>query len=59
MEVDGYRWHSGKGSWQRDLHRRNELARLGWHVIHVTSDDIELRPDQTIETIRQALGRRT
>ncbi|MGH2793297.1 MAG: DUF559 domain-containing protein [Actinomycetota bacterium] len=58
IEVDGYRWLSGKSTWQRDLHRRNELTRLGWHVIHVSANDIELRPNQTIETIRQALERR-
>lgn len=29
IEVDGYRWHSGRRVWARDLQRRNRLTALG------------------------------
>lgn len=51
IEVDGYRWHSGRARWQRDLERRNMLSTVGWQVIHVTSSDLEHRPLYVIDTI--------
>src|SRR5207249_2080176 len=30
IEVEGFRWHSGRARWERDLGRRNELTELGW-----------------------------
>jgi hypothetical protein len=55
VEVDGYRWHSGRASWERDLARRNALTSLGWRVIHVTYGDIRDRPERTGELIAEAL----
>lgn len=57
IETDGYAWHSGRRRWQRDLTRRNALTELGWRMLHVTWDDVALRPDETIATIRGALTR--
>lgn len=57
IEVDGYRWHSGRADWQHDLSRRSELARLGWRVIHVTADDLHRRPDHVSRTVADALSR--
>ena len=54
IEVDGYRWHSGRGRWQSDLARRNALAALGWRVIHATSTDMT-RPAALLSTILEAL----
>jgi very-short-patch-repair endonuclease len=59
IEVDGYRWHSGRVPWERDLGRRNELTARGWRVIHVTSTDLERRPDQITGLIAAALASRT
>lgn len=56
IEVDGYRWHSGRARWERDLGRRNALTALGWRVIHVTSSDLEHRPDRIVRMIAQVLG---
>ena len=58
IEADGYRWHSGRLQWQRDLARRNTLTELGWTVFHVTWSDITQRPDATMRSIAAALGRR-
>jgi very-short-patch-repair endonuclease len=56
IEVDGYRWHSGRARWERDLGRRNDLTALGWRVVHVTSSDLAHRPDRIVRMIAQALG---
>src|SRR6266536_5422613 len=36
IEADGYRFHSGRLAWHRDLARRNTLTSRGWQVLHVT-----------------------
>jgi very-short-patch-repair endonuclease len=51
IEIDGYRSHSGKTAWQRDLARRNAVAKLGWRVLHLTAEDLERRRDAVAETI--------
>lgn len=55
VECDGYRFHSGRRAWQRDLWRRNLLAEAGWRVLHVTWDDLEGRPAEVLNKIRSAL----
>ena len=57
VEADGYRWHSGRAQWQRDLSRRNALTALGWRVIHVTPHDLEQRPDVVVRSIAEGLSR--
>jgi very-short-patch-repair endonuclease len=56
IEADGYRWHSGRHRWQRDLARRNKLTELGWKVFHITWSDITDRPEATMGSITSALG---
>ena len=56
IEADGYRWHSGRARWQRDLARRNALTKLGWRVIHVTAHDLDRRPKETMRTLVAAPG---
>ncbi len=58
IEAEGYRWHSGRTRWQRDLARRNSLTTLGWRVIHVTWDDLSGRPDGVTAAIRKGLAER-
>ena len=53
IEVDGYRWHSGRRRWEHDLERRNALTALGWRVIHVTAADLR-RPAAIIRTVEAA-----
>jgi very-short-patch-repair endonuclease len=57
IEVDGYRWHSGRARWQRDLQRRNRLIALGWRVLHATSEDIDGHPEVLIAMIETELTR--
>lgn len=56
IEADSFRWHSGKNAWKRDLWRRNDLARLGWTILHVTADDLEKRPEQVIQEVERAVA---
>jgi len=56
VEAEGYRWHSGRARWERDLARRNVLAAQGWRVVHVTWNDLKYRPDGTLRGIRTALA---
>jgi len=55
IEVDGYRWHSGRVRWEHDRARLNALTLLGWRVVHVTSADLARRPQDVIDRIRMAL----
>lgn len=56
VEADGYRWHAGKRRWERDLARRNELASLGWRVVHVTWTDLTARREQLLGRLRAMLA---
>jgi very-short-patch-repair endonuclease len=58
IEVDGYRWHSGKAAWQRDRARSNELVTMGWIALRFTWDDIRHRPYQVAREVAAALARR-
>ncbi|HEY7874014.1 MAG TPA: type IV toxin-antitoxin system AbiEi family antitoxin domain-containing protein [Actinomycetota bacterium] len=55
IEVESYRWHSGRAAWQRDLARRNDLITIGWTVLHATKEDVDERCRTLIGTIRKLL----
>jgi very-short-patch-repair endonuclease len=55
IEAEGYKWHSGRARWQRDLARRNVLTELGWKVVHVTWSD--LNTEQLLRRVRRLLER--
>ncbi len=55
VEVDGYRYHSGRRRWENDRARQNMLTLLGWRVIHVTARDLK-RPDEVATRIAAALA---
>jgi len=56
IEADGFRWHSSRARWDRDLARRNALALLGWTVIHVTWPQLRHRPEEVVDAARAALA---
>jgi very-short-patch-repair endonuclease len=58
VEVDGYRWHSGRQQWQNDMQRQNALAEIGWLVLRFSWYDVTNRPDYVIRTIMEAYGQR-
>jgi very-short-patch-repair endonuclease len=56
LEADGYRYHSRRSQWQRDLRRRNELAAAGWTVLHFTWEDVRSGRRETVARVAAALG---
>jgi very-short-patch-repair endonuclease len=57
VEADGYRWHSGRASWEHDRARRNALTSAGWKVVHVTWNDLNHRAPETVAGIKAAIVR--
>jgi hypothetical protein len=55
IEYDGRQHAENNGQWRRDLIRREELDRLGWRLIVVTSDDLHDAPQVVLERVREAL----
>lgn len=51
VELDGYRYHSGKARWERDLDRRNRIQSLGWTVLNVTWGQLEQSPDKIVSLL--------
>jgi len=58
VEVDGYRWHSGRQQWQNDMQRQNALAEVGWLVLRFSWYDVHNRPEYVIRTILEAYRQR-
>lgn len=57
VECDGYEWHGNRLAWKRDRRRVAFLEAQGWRLIHLTWDDVTLRPDETIARVREAIRR--
>jgi len=51
LEYDSYTWHSGRKAWERDHTRNADLIALGWRVLPITLDDVDLEPARTIDRI--------
>lgn len=57
IEVDGYRFHSGRTAWERDSARQNALVLQGWTVLRYSADDIAHRPGAVAGEVRACLAR--
>jgi hypothetical protein len=55
IEYDGRQHSENSSQWRRDLSRREELDRLGWRLIVVTSDDLRDAPEAVLHRVREAL----
>ena len=55
IEADGYRYHSGRQVWERDLARRNALQSLGWSVLHFTHHQVVHGREDVVTMIESAL----
>ena len=55
LEVDGYRWHSSRSSWQRDRERLAGLRRTGWTIVQVTVEDVDFRFEDLAAELRTLL----
>ncbi len=59
VEVDGYEFHRGHGSFERDTERNNDLRANGWIVLRFTYRMLKYRPDYVIRRILDALRSRS
>lgn len=55
VEVDGYEFHRGHGSFERDTERNNDLRARGWIVLRFTYRMLGYNPEYVIRTILTAL----
>ena len=55
VEVDGWRAHSGRAAFVRDLRRQNRLEDAGYRVLRVSWDDLVERPDEVVTRITRVL----
>ncbi len=56
IEADGYAWHSGIESFERDRERNNALTARRFRVLHWTWQAIQSRPEELIEQLRVTLN---
>lgn len=63
VEVDGYEWHSARGSLNADRERDAELASRGVWVVRFTGDQVHHQRERTLSRLAAAIaiaeGRRT
>lgn len=55
IEADGRGIHTRPRTWQRDIEKMNALARIGWRFLRFTWADVQHRPHEVVETIRDLL----
>jgi hypothetical protein len=55
VEIDGFRAHSERESFERDRRRQNQLIRLGYRVLRFTWRDLTEHPDSVVAQIRSML----
>lgn len=58
VEYDGRRHAESPEQWERDIYRREELDRMDYRLLVVTSRGIYNEPQRTLERIRDALRER-
>ena len=55
IELDGYAHHGGRVNWDSDRKRSNELAGLGWTLLHFTWEDVTQSPRTVVAELRKHL----
>ncbi len=55
VEYDGRQHATDSKQWVSDIHRREELDRMGWRLIVVTAEGIFADPAETLRRVRLAL----
>ncbi len=55
IELDGFEFHATAAGFTADRVRGNQLALLGWTVLHFTWQQVIHQPEQVARTIRRAL----
>lgn len=55
LEIDGFRFHDTRESFDAERARGNELQAIGWKVLRITSQHLEQSPEEVAEWVRRAL----
>jgi very-short-patch-repair endonuclease len=58
VEIDGARFHSTPSARFYDRERDKALARKGWHIERLSTDDVRRRPNATIRHLRAVYAQR-
>ncbi|MGZ4299826.1 MAG: DUF559 domain-containing protein [Solirubrobacteraceae bacterium] len=56
LEVDGFRFHSGRGAFERDRRKDQDLRRVHIDVMRVTWRQIEMEPYAVVAALAEALA---
>jgi very-short-patch-repair endonuclease len=59
MEYDGDQHRTDRRQYVRDMRRREDLDRLGWIVVRVVAEDLEVQIVRRIQTARERASRFT
>lgn len=41
IELDGFRWHAGRGPFRSDRLRRNRIEKAGWRLLETAVEDVD------------------
>jgi very-short-patch-repair endonuclease len=58
IEVDGFRHHDTRATFDDERARGNQLVAMGWQVLRITSKHLEEDPDGVVAWVRDALKHR-
>jgi len=54
VELDGFRWHAGRGPFRSDRLRRNRIEAAGWRLLEAATDDVTELVDSAAAILRKA-----
>ena len=57
LEIDTFRWHTGRAAWAKDRRRANAVVGSGWRVAFATDHDVADGLRGPIQSLRLLLGR--
>ena len=58
VEIDGWKYHRGRGSFVQDRWRYSRLAAAGWAVLPLAAEALTTDPEAVVELVRTALADR-
>jgi len=54
IELDGFRWHAGRGPFRSDRLRRNRIEAAGWRLLETAPEDIDELCRDALRMVRWA-----
>ncbi len=58
VEAEGFRFHSGRVAWERDIARYNDLVLCGWTVLRLTYENLRNGAETFAESVARALNQK-